>query len=72
MPLYVTVQIVKKLAARTSGEPAYEVKMIGDGKPEIKVNYYVKQHPQAYAGMEHLYLTNPVVKFLSGEPPVIA
>ena len=74
MPMYVTAMIVKKMRA---DKPAFEVKMIGDGKPEMTVTYYVDKHPyydgtahvdQAYAKTENRYLLNTAVKFLAGEP----
>ena len=70
MPLYVTAQI-GKMVPRTARFPAYSVKMIGDGAPQISVDYYLDKHPQAYAGMEDFYLLNPKVKFLSGAPETI-
>ena len=74
MPTYVTAMIVKKARA---DKPAFEVKMIGDGKPETIVTYYVEKHPyyndpahveEKYAKMANRYLLNPAVKFLAGEP----
>ena len=50
---------------------AVQVKMIGDGKPEITVKYYLDPHPDAYEGMEDRYMRNPNVKILTGPPPVL-
>ena len=69
MPIYVTAQISKKVGR--SDKPACEVKMIGDGVAQITVKYYIDKHPQAYAGMEEIYLMSPSVEILSGEPPTM-
>ena len=42
MPKYVTAQIVKKVTGR--GPAAYDVKMIGDGKPSINVKCALALH----------------------------
>jgi len=68
MPQYVTAVVTKKVRA---DKPSIEVKMIGDDKPHIHVKYYVEKHPQAYEGMEEMYLLNSAVKFLAAEPPTM-
>lgn len=77
MPLYVTAEVGKKCRA---DKPAMEVKMVGDGKPQIKVQYYIDKHPY-YAthpgqgsepGVENKYLMHAAVQILSGAPPTDA
>ena len=75
MPRYVTAKVVKKVAPRDSDKPAFQVKMIGDGTPEITVKYYLEAHPAPgdwNAGEEHKHLTHENVKILSAEPPIVA